>query len=154
MSSAKLRLVFLAVFIAVVVGVGFIIGLTVRPGEWYQSLEKPFFTPPNWVFGPVWTVIYILIAVAGWRVALTEGFRSRSFGIWGAQMVLNWLWTPVFFGAHLIAPGLATILAVLLVVLLFITVVQDRTAFWCFAPYAIWLAYASALNGAILFLNR
>ena len=153
MSSSGMRLVFLAIFMAVVVGVGFFIGLNLRPEEWYQSLEKPFFTPPNWVFGPVWTLIYILIAAAGWRVALTEGFRSRSFGIWGVQMVLNWLWIPVFFGAHLIAPGLATILALLLVVLLFMAVVQDRIAFWCFAPYAIWLAYASTLNSAIFLLN-
>jgi len=153
MSSSGMRLVFLAIFMAVVVGVGFFIGLTLRPEEWYQSLEKPFFTPPNWVFGPVWTLIYILIAAAGWRVALTEGLRSRSFGIWGVQTVLNWLWIPVFFGAHLIAPGLATILALLLVVLLFMAVVQDRIAFWCFAPYAIWLAYASTLNSAIFLLN-
>lgn len=148
-----MRLVFLAIFLIVVVGVGFAIGLTVRPGEWYQSLEKPFFTPPNWVFGPVWTVVYILIAVAGWRVSLTEGFRSKPFGLWGAQMILNWLWSPVFFGAHLIALGLATISALLLIVFLFMAVVVDRIAFWCFALYAAWLAYASALNAAILLLN-
>jgi len=148
-----MQVIFLAIFVSVVVGVGFAIGLTVRPGDWYQSLDKPFFTPPSWVFGPVWTVVYILIGVAGWRVALTEGFRAKSFGIWAAQMLLNWLWTPVFFGAHLVAPGLAVILALLVVVMMFMAIVVDRVAFWCFAPYAVWLAYASALNGAILILN-
>jgi tryptophan-rich sensory protein len=149
-----MRLVFLALFMIVVVGVGFAIGLTVRPGEWYQSLAKPFFTPPPWVFGPVWTLVYLLIAVAGWRVALTEGFRSKPFSLWGAQMFLNWLWTPVFFGAHLIAPGLATILALLFVVLMFMIVVTDRVAFWCFGVYLIWLSYASVLNASILVLNQ
>lgn len=153
MSGVRMQVIFLAIFVSVVVGVGFAIGLTVRPGDWYQSLDKPFFTPPNWVFGPVWTVVYILIAVAGWRVALTEGFRTKSFGIWAAQMLLNWLWTPVFFGAHLIAPGLAVILALLVVVMMFMVIVLDRLAYWCFAPYAVWLVYASALNGAILVLN-
>jgi tryptophan-rich sensory protein len=143
----------LIVFLVVVLGVGFAIGLSMRPGEWYQSLEKPAFTPPNWVFGPVWTAAYVLIAVAGWRVALTEGFRSKSFGLWAAQMILNWSWTPIFFGAHLIAPGFATILALLAVAVLFMFTADDRMACWSFAPYVAWLAYAATLNGAIMVLN-
>jgi translocator protein len=153
MNSAKFRLIILGVFLAIVLGVGFTIGLTIRPGAWYQSLNKPFFTPPNWVFGPVWTIVYVLIAVAGWRVALTEGFWSSSFLIWLFQMVLNWAWTPIFFGMHLVAPGLAIILSLLAMALLLIGRAQDAAARWCFTPYAAWLCYASALNGAILFLN-
>jgi benzodiazapine receptor len=153
MSAPKFRLVVLAVFLVVVLAVGFTIGLTIRPGAWYAALNKPFFTPPNWVFGPVWTIVYILIALAGWRVALTEGFRSTSFRLWLLQMVLNWAWTPIFFGAHLVAPGLAVILSLLAVTLLFIRLSTDAVARWCFAPYAAWLCYASALNGAILALN-
>ena len=153
MSGARMRMVILALFVTVVLGIGFAIGLTIRPGAWYESLARPSFTPPNWLFAPVWTAVYVLIAVAGWRVALTEGFRSKSFGLWIAQMVLNWLWTPIFFGGHLIAPGLATVLALLAVSVVFMFTVADRIAFWCFAPYVIWLAYASALNGAILILN-
>lgn len=111
MSSIKVRPPLLAFFVIGVVGVGFAIGLTIRPGAWYESLEKPFFTPPNWVFGPVWTVVYVLIAIAGWRVALSEGFSSAAFRLWGLQMVLNWAWTPIFFGAHSISLGLVTILS-------------------------------------------
>lgn len=153
MSEAKFRLVVLGLFLVVVLGVGFAIGLTIRPGEWYASLQKPFFTPPNWVFGPVWTVVYVLIAIAGWRVAMTEGFGSPSFRLWGVQMILNWAWTPIFFGAQLILPGLAVILALLAVALAFVMRVSDGVARWCFGPYVLWLAYASTLNAAIAFLN-
>jgi len=86
-------------------------------------------------------------------VALTEGFRSKSFGLWAAQLILNWLWTPIFFGLHLIAPGFAMIVALLAVAMLFTFTVADRKASWSFAPYVVWLAYAAALNGAILMLN-
>lgn len=152
-TEAKSRLIILCMFFAVVLGVGFAIGLTIRPGEWYQSLNKPFFTPPNWVFGPIWTIVYILIAVAGWRVAVTAGFRSGAFRLWLLQMALNWAWTPTFFGAHLIGPGLAVIVSLLAVTVWFIVRTKDAIARWCFAPYVVWLGYASALNAAILVVN-
>jgi benzodiazapine receptor len=153
MNAAEARIRFLIVFLVVVLAVGFAIGLSIRPGQWYQSLVKPAFTPPNWVFGPIWMAAYVLIAVAGWRVALTEGFRSKSFGLWAAQMILNWFWTPIFFGMHLIAPAFATILALLAVAVVFMFTVADRIASWSFAPYIAWLSYAASLNGAILVLN-
>jgi len=153
MTGAKARIVFLGVFLIVVLGVGFAIGLTIRPGEWYASLSKPFFTPPNRLFGPAWTAIYILIAVAGWRVALATGFRTPSFRLWILQLLLNWSWTPVFFGLHLVAVGLLVIVALLGAVIAFIFKAQDRMAALCFVPYALWLCYATALNGAILVLN-
>jgi translocator protein len=153
MRSGKFSLVVLATFLIVVLGVGFSIGLTIRPGAWYASLNKPSFTPPNWVFGPAWTIVYILIAVAGWRVALTEGFRSTAFILWGLQMILNWAWTPTFFGAHLILPGLVIILSLFTVAVMFMVRARDRLAAWCFGPYVGWLCYASSLNAAIWVLN-
>lgn len=153
MTGAKASAIFLVLFLVIVLGVGFTIGLTIRPGEWYQTLQKPGFTPPDWVFGPAWTLIYVLIAIAGWRVALTEGFFSSAFRLWGLQMILNWAWTPVFFGAHLVGVGLVVILALLAVAAIFMASVVDRAAFWCFVPYVTWLAYASALNAAIFALN-
>ena len=153
MSSIVSRWFGLAAFLVVVVSVGFTIGLTIRPGELYQMLEKPFFTPPNWVFGPTWTVVYILIAVAGWRVWLTEGMTSAVFGLWVAQMALNWAWTPTFFGAHWTGFGLSIILSLLGVSVAFMTMAKDRIATLCFAPYVVWLLYASALNLAIVALN-
>jgi tryptophan-rich sensory protein len=147
------RWVVLAAFLVVVLGVGFTIGMTVRPGAWYEALYKPFFTPPNWLFGPAWTIVYTLIAIAGWRVWLTAGIGSVPAGLWIAQMVLNWAWSPVFFGAHLPGAGLAVILALLAVSLMFIARVRDRVARWCFVPYVAWLTYATALNLAIVVLN-
>lgn len=140
-------------FLLVVLVVGFTIGLTVRPGAWYEALAKPTFTPPNWLFGPAWTIIYVLIAVAGWRVAVREGPRSSTFLLWLGQMLLNWAWTPVFFGLHQIGLGLFIIVLLLAAVLVFMFKVRDRVARWCFVPYAIWLCYATALNAAIFVLN-
>lgn len=154
MIDSKQKWIALAAFLLVVLGVGFTIGLTIRPGAWYESLNKPFFTPPNWVFGPMWTFVYILIAIAGWRVWLTEGARSLAFGVWALQMALNWAWTPLFFGAQEIGLGLIVILSLLAVCVFFAVRVRDRQARLCFIPYIAWLTYASALNMGIFLLNQ
>lgn len=153
MTPSPHRYVWLITFLIVVLGVGFTIGLTIRPGEWYQALNKPFFTPPNWLFGPAWTLVYVLIAIAGWRVTITEGPTSAAFGLWLGQMLLNWAWTPVFFGLHRIGLGLTVIVCLLVIVLIFMAKPGDRVARRCFAPYALWLCYATALNAAIFVLN-
>ena len=111
------RIVSLLIFLVVVLGVGFTIGLTIRPGDWYEALSKPFFTPPNWLFGPAWTLVYTLVALAGWRVLVKEGPNSPAFRLWLVQMVLNWAWTPVFFGLHQIGIGLVVIVCLLATVL-------------------------------------
>lgn len=143
----------LFLFLLLVLAVGFTIGLTIRPGEWYQSLAKPWFTPPNWLFAPAWTLVYILIAIAGWRVTIIDGFNSTAFRLWMVQMILNWTWTPTFFGFHQIGLGLAVIVCLLAIVVAFMIKVQDRFARWCFAPYALRLVYATSLNAAIFLLN-
>src|SRR6188472_3155697 len=99
------------VLILVLGGVLVLGGLTV-PGGWYAGLNKPSFNPPPWLFGPVWTVLYILIAVAGWRVWQRDraGWPMR---LWWAQLVLNFLWTPVFFALHQIGVSLVVILVML-----------------------------------------
>jgi len=153
MTGARLSAIFLAGFLLIVLGVGFAIGLTIRPGEWYRSLQKPFFTPPNWVFGPARAIIYVLIAIAGWRVALIEGFRFLTFKLWLLQLILNWAWTPAFFGLQMIGTALIIILWLLAVVVWFMVKVADPLARVCFVPCAMWLVYASSLNGTILFLN-
>ena len=83
----------LAVFMAVVVGGGIAIGLLTSPGEWYADLRKPWFNPPNWIFGPVWTVLYIFIAFVGWRLwHIVSG--SLAMKLWYAQLLLNFAWSP------------------------------------------------------------
>jgi len=141
-------------FLALVVGGGLAIGFLTAPGEWYAGLPKPSFNPPNWVFAPVWTVLYILIALAGWRI-FERDRKGWPMKIWWAQLVLNFAWSPVFFAAHWIGLALIIILLLLAAIFAFIATAwrQDRPAAWLFVPYAAWVAFASALNASILALN-
>lgn len=126
---------------------------------WYEGLQKPAGTPPNWVFGPVWTLLYVLIGISLaliWDRAPSGPAKNRALVIFAAQMVLNLVWTPVFFGAHLVLAALVIIallwFAILMTILAFRKL--DRTAAWLLVPYLIWVSYASYLNAGILWLNR
>jgi tryptophan-rich sensory protein len=122
-------------FLVFVVGGGLVIGFLTVPGEWYAQLNKPAFNPPNWIFAPVWTVLYVMIAVAGWRTF--ERNRSDwSMRSWWLQLGLNFLWAPVFFTAHQIGAALLIILLLFVAVIGFIVMSlrQDRVATWLFAP--------------------
>ena len=141
-------------FLVFVVGGRLVIGFLTVPGEWYAQLNKPAFNPPNWIFAPVWTVLYVMIAVAGWRTF--ERNRSDwSMRSWWSQLGLNFLWSPVFFTAHQIGAALLIILLLFVAIIAFIVMSlrQDRVATWLFAPYAVWVMFASMLNGAIWLLN-
>jgi tryptophan-rich sensory protein len=154
MQSRTQNFLSLLPFILLVLGGGALIGAFTGPDNWYAALEKPAFNPPGWLFGPVWTTLYILIAIAGWR--LWQNARgSLAMKLWWLQLVLNFAWSPAFFAAHQIGLALAIILALLVVILAFIASAwrTDRTAALLFIPYAAWVAFASALNGAILGLN-
>ncbi|MGY6631366.1 MAG: TspO/MBR family protein [Wenzhouxiangella sp.] len=125
------------------------------PGEWYASLEKPFFAPPNWVFGPVWTVLYVLIAIAGWLLWQRQGLWSVAMRWWWAQMALNALWTPLFFGWNLL--GLALVEMALLWLAIAMTIrfgyrIRPLTA-WLMAPYLAWVSFAWVLNAGLWWLN-
>lgn len=144
----------LILFLALVVGGGLAIGIVTRPGAWYAALAKPVFNPPNWLFGPVWTVLYGLIAVAGWRV-WRRAPKGAAMRLWAVQLALNFLWSPVFFGAQAVGAALVVVVLLLATVLAFIAVVwrEDRLAAALFVPYALWVGFASLLNGAIHLLN-
>lgn len=144
----------LAGFLALVVGGGLGIGLFTLPGEWYASLNKPSFNPPNWIFGPVWTILYVLIAIAGWRIWLAAP-SGAAMKLWWIALVLNFLWSPVFFGAQQLAFALVIILALLVTILAFIAAARpvDRPASLMFVPYAAWVGFASLLNGSIYLMN-
>lgn len=147
-------LIGLAAFIVVVVGVGAFIGTQTAPGLWYAGLEKPPFNPPNWVFGPVWFTLYVMIAIAGWRTFMAEGFGA-AMGLWIAQMLLNWAWSPTFFGAENLWLALAVIVPMLATILAFIAKcwTRDRTAALLFIPYAAWVSFATLLNLSLALLN-
>lgn len=141
-------------FLALVLGGGILIGTLTAPGEWYAGLSKPVFNPPNWIFAPVWTVLYVLIAWVGWRQFEADK-SSVAMKLWWAQMGLNFLWSPGFFVLHLPWLALLIILSLLIVVATFIQQVRrsDRIATLAFLPYLAWVAFASALNLSIAILN-
>lgn len=144
----------LILFILAVVLIGMLIGYATLPGEWYASLNKPSFTPPNRVFAPVWTALYILIAIAGWRCWLRDR-SSAAMKLWFVQMALNFLWSPVFFGAQQPALALVVVIAALAAVIGFIIAAwnKDRLAAILFLPYAAWTAFATALTAGVVVMN-
>jgi tryptophan-rich sensory protein len=125
---------------------------------WYASLLKPWWTPPNWAFPLVWTVLYVMMAVSLWllwdRAADTAGRRS-ALTFFFLQLVLNAAWSPVFFGLHRPAAALAII--VLLVATIAATILAawhtQRMAAWLLVPYLAWVLYATSLNLGIVALN-
>lgn len=130
-------------------------GIIFKPGAWYESLQKPGFTPPNWAFPVAWTTIYLLLAWAGYRLTLIPG-SEIVLALWAAQIALNTLWTPVFFGAHRIAVAMV-VLALLWAVVAAMVVMSlqlDIVTGLILLPYLAWLSVAAALNFYILRHNR
>jgi benzodiazapine receptor len=124
---------------------------------WYPTLIKPAFNPPNWLFGPVWTLLYIAMAVAAWRVWRLRGRSNVNgpAGLYLAQMALNFAWSLLFFGLHRVGAALVDIvgLAVLLATTLVVFWRRDAIAGLLLAPYLAWVSFAGALNFAIWRLN-
>jgi len=137
-------------------------GIKCRPGEWYAHLDKPPWTPPDWLFAPVWTVLYFMIAVSGWLVwdAGREAGMSKAdvlpLAVFLAQLVLNGLWSLLFFGLRL--PGYAFVDILLLLAAILATIVLfypvHPLAAWLLAPYFLWVAFAAGLNASVWARNR
>jgi translocator protein len=147
----------LAAILAICLGVmavgGAVTSTTVD--TWYQTRAKPDFAPPDWVFGPVWTALYIMIAVAGWLVWRRTGARGHAQSLFAAQLALNLAWSVLFFGMTWVGVALFEI------VILWIAIAATTHAFWSinrtaallFLPYLLWVGYAAVLNGAIWVMN-
>jgi tryptophan-rich sensory protein len=148
------RYLTLASFLLVVLGGGALIGFAAQPGGWYAGLHKPPFNPPSWVFAPAWTVLYVLIAIAGWRT-FERAPRSAGMALWCIQLALNFSWSPVFFGAQQSGLALFVVAAMLSAIAAFIVErwPGDRTAALLFMPYVAWVAFAMLLNASIVILN-
>lgn len=135
-----------------------VLGVLWPPGEWYEGLSKPSWNPPAWIFGPVWTVLYLTMAVAAWLVWRQGELpqQRKPLTRYFIQLALNAAWTPIFFGAHQLFTALVVI--VFLWVTLLITLLSfhrvNRLAGWLLLPYLAWVAFATALNGALWWLNR
>jgi benzodiazapine receptor len=125
---------------------------------WYAGVAKPGFTPPNWIFAPVWTVLYAMMAYAIWRILALPRSPARTTAIiaYAVQLALNCLWSFAFFGARSPLLGLVVIVPLLVSIVATIRLVWplDRIAALLLAPYLAWVSYATALNGAIWWLNR
>ena len=145
----------LTVFIAMVAAAA-LVGSQFGPGPWYVALHKPSWTPPDWLFGPVWSVLYIAIAVAGWSVWRSKAVSvTKPILLWLLQVILNGLWSWLFFGLRRPELALIDIIALLITICCFIATASgpSRVAAWLFVPYALWVGFATALNFAIWQLN-
>jgi benzodiazapine receptor len=149
----------LAFSIAICFGAAGIGSLFTTPsiGEWYSALIKPPYTPPNWLFGPVWSALYLSMAIAVWLVWRRAGYSAARIALtlFAAQLVLNVCWSAIFFWAH--RPGLAFAEIVLLWLLILATTVAfrplSRAAAWLMVPYLLWVGFAALLNYSIWRLN-
>jgi tryptophan-rich sensory protein len=127
--------------------------------DWYPALLKPSFNPPAWVFGPVWTVLYVLMGVACflvWQRLPDSPSARRALGAYSVQLFLNFLWSFLFFKAQ--SPGWAFAEIVVLWLALLLTVIlffrESRWAGWLMMPYLAWVSFAAVLNASIWILNR
>jgi tryptophan-rich sensory protein len=129
-------------------------GMISPPGDWYASLNKPGWNPPSWVFGPVWTALYLMMAGSAWLVWRRDGWR-RPLWLYFTQLALNAAWTPVFFGAREIGWALVLIvvlwLAILVTLLSFLRV--SRVAGGMLLPYLAWVSFAAFLNFTLWRMN-
>ncbi len=126
----------------------------VDAGGEYLSLERPPWAPPQWLFGPAWTVLYVMIALSGW-LAWSAGGLTPALGVYAVQLVLNTAWTPLFFGAGRYGLAFAEIVVLWLAIVLNIVMFRriSRPAAWLLVPYLLWVTYAASLNLAIWQLN-
>jgi tryptophan-rich sensory protein len=143
---------FVACFVAAWLGSQF-----TRPAlaSWYASLTKPSWTPPNWVFAPAWTILFALMAIAGYLIWRRVGFLSVPLALFALQLVLNVAWSALFF--RLKSPGAAMLEIVFLWLTILATTISfwplNRLAAWLLVPYLAWVAYAASLNFAIWRMN-
>jgi tryptophan-rich sensory protein len=126
---------------------------------WYAQLSRPSFTPPNWTFGVVWPLLYMMMGISAfiiWNKGLDKRIVKVALGIFALQLILNGLWTPIFFGLHLI--GLALVEIIILWATILITILTfwkvSKTAALLLLPYILWVSFAVVLNTALFLLNK
>ncbi len=134
------------------------IGSRFMPGAWYASLTKPSWNPPNTIFAPVWSVLYVLMGVAAWLVWRKAGFSGAGAALvlFGVQLVLNALWSYLFFGLHRLDFAFFDIVALWVMILVVVVLFwrEDRLAGGLMLPYLFWVGFASYLNFTLWQLNR
>ncbi len=149
----------LMALVGLTLGLGAGMGLLFGPGADFQALQKPTWNPPGWLFGPVWTLLYVLIGASAWLVwrerRVSSSERRTAWMAFALQAVLNLAWTPLFFGLH--SPGLAFLdISLLWLAVLWTTVAFGRIrplAGYLLVPYVLWVSFALVLNGTIWLMN-
>ena len=155
----KSSIIALVAFLSICCLIVLLGGLITEVGDksWFDQLQKPTFQPPNWIFGPIWTVLYICIAVSGWLVYIKENSSIRKFilQVYAVQLVLNLLWTFLFFALHSPLFALVDIIILLFTIFyyIFLTRKLSRNSAILFIPYSIWVMFATLLNLSIWMLN-
>jgi translocator protein len=131
------------------------IGSRFPPGAWYDGLVKPSWNPPSWLFGPVWTVLYLAMAVAAWMVWKRHGWRGPALPMWCVQLALNAAWSWLFFGLHRPAWAFAEIVVLWLAIAVTLNLFWRirTTAGWLLVPYLAWVTFAALLNWTLWRLN-
>ena len=124
---------------------------------WYAGLDKPWFNPPNWVFGPVWTLLYLLMGISlylVWSAPQADGKR-KAYLLFGMQLTLNAAWSLIFFGTHALWAAVIVIMALLVLIIMTMRCFWQfsRIAAWLLLPYALWVGFATCLNIGIALLN-
>lgn len=153
----------LLAFVGLIFVIQLIGNLTTIPeiSGWYATQNHPFWTPPNWVFGPVWTILYVMIAVSGWLLwnkiagAPKQKLQSPALRFYFIQLFLNFIWSPLFFKWHLLEVALIDISLLVIFVTLMIkkSMSVDRKAAYLLVPYLLWIIYAMTLNAGFVYLN-
>lgn len=143
-----------AIVIAVLVLAAAASGAVFKPGPWYENLRRPDWTPPNWAFPVVWSILYIAIGVSGWLIWQAQGF-GLAMGLWLLQLVFNAAWSWLFFGRRRMDLAFVDVCALLLSILAYIAVAAQvsQMAALLFVPYALWVATAATLNRSVWRLN-
>jgi translocator protein len=150
-------LAFWLILVFVVAWTGAQVSPGIAPADWYESLNKPSWTPPGWLFGPVWTTLYTMMGIAAWLIWKEGGFTAarKELIAFLIQLFLNGLWSQLFFNFQQIGLALIEIL-LLLAAIIYTTILFFRRlplAGWLMVPYIIWVSYATALTAAIWMMN-
>lgn len=150
---------FIAIMIPVLTGTLSGLFTVTGTGSWYQDIQKPSWNPPNWVFGPVWTTLYILMGIGlylVWNSKTKGSTRQLAILLFSVQLILNFFWSLIFFKWHAIGLALAEIIILWLAILwtIFLFAKNDKRAAWLMVPYISWVSFASLLTYTLWVMNR
>jgi tryptophan-rich sensory protein len=148
---------YLVLFVIIILGLGSLVASTTATHiqGWYSTINHPSFSPPNYIFGPVWTILYIMIALAGWLVCLKDKLKGKTLVVYSIQLILNFLWSVIFFDFHEIGLALVemSVLWVFIIwnIRLFANI--SKVASYLMLPYILWVSFAWVLNTSYFMLN-